>query len=147
MSSPSNQQSPPPAWLRWFVNDAVRGIIDHHVTAPVGCHFFHEKESDTWEVSLFVSRTEVCGGPSDGKRVPAGLQIDIMAVCDAFDSTPAIYWQGEKISHDDELGNHLSFEGIARGQSIWLRILQEPPEWSGPGRLVHATDGKVEDIW
>jgi hypothetical protein len=117
------------------------------VTAPVGCHFFHEHASDTWEVSLFVSRTEVLGGPADGKRVPAGLQINIMTVCEAFDSPPAIYWQAEKIAHDDELGNHLSFEGIARGQSIWLRILQEPPEWSGAGRVVHAADGRVELLW
>lgn len=147
MTSPRNQQTAPPAWLRWFVNDAVRGIVDRHVTAPIGCHFFHEKESDTWEVSLFIARTEVCGGPADGKRVPSGLQIDVMAVCEAFDSPPAIYWQGEKLSHDDELGNHLSFEGIARGFAVWLRILQDPPEWSGAGRLVHAKTGNIEDVW
>lgn len=143
----SNQHTVPPAWLRWFVNDAVRGIVDGHVTAPIGCHFFHERNADVWEVSLFVSRTEVCGGPADGKRVPTGLQIDITAVCAAFDSAPTIYWQAEKISHDDDLGNHLSFEGIARGFGVWLRILQNAPEWIGPGRLVHAQSGNIEDIW
>jgi hypothetical protein len=137
----------PPSWLRWFVNDAVRGVVDRHVTAPIGCHFFHDTELDSWEVSLFVSRTEVCGGPADGRQVPSGLQIDILAVCAAFDSPPAIYWQAEKIAHDDELGNHLSFEGVARGSNVWLRILQNAPEWAGPGRLVHAKTGSIEDVW
>jgi hypothetical protein len=141
------QNTNPPAWLRWFVNDAVRGIVDRHVTAPIGCHFFHDSEADVWEVSLFVSRTEVCGGPADGKQVPSGLQIDISAVCSAFDTSPAIYWQAEKIAEDDELGNHLSFEGMARGFSVWLRILQNPPDWIGPGRLVHAQNGSIEDVW
>ncbi len=143
----SQQQSIPPAWLRWFVNDAVRGIVDRQVTAPVGCHFYHDGESDVWEISLFVSRTEVCGGSADGKQVPSGLQIDIPAVCAAFDSPPATYWQSEKIADDDELGNHLSFEGIARGFSVWLRMMQHPPEWTCPGRLIHAESGEIEDVW
>jgi hypothetical protein len=137
----------PPSWLRWFVNDAVRGVVDRHVTAPIGCHFFHDTELDAWEVSLFVSRTEVCGGSADGRQVPSGLQIDILAVCAAFDSPPAIYWQAEKIAHDDELGNHLSFEGVVRGSNVWLRILQNAPDWAGPGRLVHANTGNIEDVW
>jgi len=144
---PSESNTSPPAWLRWFVNDAVRGIVDRQVTAPIGCHFYHDADTNVWEVSLFISRTEVCGGPADGKLVPSGLQIDIMAVCSAFDSPPAVYWQAEKISHDDELGNHLSLEGIARGFGVWLRILQNPPEWTGPGRVVHAATGNVEDVW
>lgn len=147
MMRPSQQQSIPPAWLRWFVNDAVRGIVDRQVTAPVGCHFYHDGDSDVWEISLFVSRTEVCGGSADGKQVPSGLQIDIPAVCNAFDSPPATYWQSEKIADDDELGNHLSFEGIARGFSVWLRMMQHPPEWTGPGRLIHAESGEIEDVW
>ncbi len=129
------------------MNDAIRGIVDCHVTAPIGCHFFHDRESDVWEISLFVSRTEVCGGRADGKHVPSGLQVDIPAVSEAFDSPPATYWQAEKIAHDDELGNHLSFEGIARGNPVWLRILQHPPDWTGPGRLVHAKSGQIEDVW
>jgi hypothetical protein len=137
----------PPAWLRWFVNDAVRGIVDRHVTAPVGCHYYHDDADDIWEVSLFVARTEVCGGPADGRVVPAGLQIDIASVCSAFDSPPATYWQAEAISEDDELGNHLSFEGLARGHSVWLRIMQHPPQWTGPGRLLHSGSGRMEDLW
>ena len=60
---------------------------------------------------------------------------------------PATFWQAERHSADDDLGSHLSFEGIARGAHVWLRILQQPPEWAGVGRLVHAADGTVEDVW
>lgn len=147
MTVSSELPANPPAWLRWFVNDVIRGVIDRTVAAPFGCHFFHDKEADVWEVSLFVSRTEVFGGPADGKQVPSGLQIDISTVSAAFDSLPAMFWQAEPICDDDELGNHLSFEGTARGFSIWLRILQHAPEWIGPGRLVHARSGQVEDVW
>lgn len=147
MQGKTDSRTVPPAWLRWFVNDAVRGIVDRHVAAPVGCHFFHDHDAEVWEVSLFLSRTEVYGGAADGKRVPGGLQVDVAQVSAAFDETPLIHWQSEKFSAEDDLGNHLSFEGIARGVHVWLRILHSAPEWAGPGRLVHAESGKVEDIW
>ena len=147
MQGNTDSKTVPPAWLRWFVNDAVHGIMDRQAVAPVGCHFFHDQEEDVWEVSLFLSRTEVYGGAADGKHVPAGLQIDVAAVSKAFDFAPDVYWQSEKFSSDDELGNHLSFQGVARGVQVWLRILQSAPEWAGPGRLVHAETGKVDDIW
>jgi hypothetical protein len=147
MISFAPSQTNPPAWLRWFVNDAVQGILDRQAAAPIGCHFYHESTSDTWEVALFLSRTEVCGGPADGKRVPSGLQVDIVSVAAAFDAAPAVHWQAEKINDDDELGNHLSFEGMARGHSVWLRILQIAPDWIEPGRLIHSRCGRIEDVW
>jgi hypothetical protein len=137
----------PPAWLRWFVNDAVRGIVDRHEAAPVGCHYFHDRDADVWEVSLFLSRTEVYGGAADGKSVPSGLQVDVARVSTAFDGQPLIHWQSEKFSSDDQLGNHLSFEGVARGVQVWLRILQTAPDWAGPGRLLYAENGRIQDIW
>ncbi len=142
-----NSNSVPPAWLRWFVNDAIRGILDRHAAAPVGCHYYRDAIEQVWEISLFLSATEVYGGPLDGKHVPGGLQIDVMEVAAAFDEPPAIHWQSEKFASDDELGNHLSFEGVARGVKVWLRILQTAPEWASPGRLVFAENGKVADIW
>jgi hypothetical protein len=145
--SPKQPLPPVPSWLRWFVNDTIRGVIDRYSSAPIGCHYFYDADLDVWEISLFISRTEVSGGACDGKPVDSGLQIDIQAICSAFDSAPSAHWQAEKIDDDDELGNHLSFEGIARGFRVWLRILQKSPDWIGPGRLVHAKCGSIEDIW
>jgi hypothetical protein len=143
----AENNSLPPSWLRWFVNDASRGILDHGSTAPVGCHFFHDTELDLWEVTLFVSRTEVVGGPQDGSVISNGVQVDIGVVLQSFDSLPECYWQSEAIHSDDQLGNHLSLEGVARGQRVWLRIVHEAPAWTGPGRLMHARQGIIEDLW
>jgi hypothetical protein len=137
----------PPTWLRWFVNDVIRGIVDDCAIAPLGCHYYLDSDLDTWEVTLFVSRTELWSGPHDGRPIPAPFQIDIFSVCAAFDTLPCIHWQTEKLAADDELGNHLSFEGIARGVNVWLRILRDAPEWADTGRLVHAGTGQIQDAW
>jgi len=147
-TDPANSSSStPPSWLRWFVNDVTRGVLDRSVQPPLGCHFFFDDSTDTWEVTLFVSRTEVIGGPLDGSEVPNGLQFDVAAVTAAFDSPPSIHWQVGQLAEDDELGSHMSFEGVARGQRVWLRMKQEAPAWAGPGRLLHAADGTLEELW
>jgi hypothetical protein len=143
----SDSVSTPPPWLRWFVNDVTRGIIDRHILAPLGCHTFHDDQTNTWEVTLFASRTEVVGGPRDGSQIPDGLQFDVTAAIAAFDSPPQVHWQVGLVADDDELGTHLSFEGLARGHNVWLRIKEESPEWAGAGRLLHAADGTMEDLW
>ncbi|APZ96718.1 hypothetical protein Fuma_06391 [Fuerstiella marisgermanici] len=137
----------PPAWLRWLSNDAARGIVADEFHAPIGCHFYQNPDNDEWEVSIFVSATEIVGGPLDGKNVPLQVQLDIVHVMNLFDETPTVHWQSDAVAEDDELAQHLSFEGTARGHRIWLRILKEPPEGMGPGRLLHAGSGEVETLW
>ncbi len=137
----------PAAWLRWFVADVSRGILDQQTIAPIGCHIFCDVDTETWEVSLFVSRTEVVGGPMDGKEISSGMMLDLNAVIAAFDEMPSVHWQSESCSDDDQLGNHISFEGVARGHRVWLRLLHEAPEGIAPGRLLHAAKGVVEDLW
>ncbi len=140
---PSN----PPAWLRWFVNDAIRGVMHRSDCAPIGCHFYFDSENNVWEVTLFISRSEILGGAWDGKAVPTGLEVDIVKVSAAFDRQPAVFWQAERVLPEDELGPHLSFEGISRGNQVWLRVLQTPPSWAGVGRLLHAATGEFENLW
>ncbi|MEN9555447.1 MAG: hypothetical protein RLZZ232_1733 [Planctomycetota bacterium] len=147
MNSSDNTTANPPSWLRWFVNDAIRGIMHGEDSAPVGCHFYLDRENDLWEVTLFVGRSEVLGGAWDGKVVPIGLEVDISRVIAAFDSQPDILWQAEKVTPADELGAHVSFAGVTRGNNVWLRILQDAPDWAGVGRLLHASTGQFEDLW
>lgn len=132
-----------PAWLRLFVNEVLHGIID---AGLIGCHVFHNLEADEWEVSLFDLPTEICGGPADGIRAPSGLQVDVNAVASAFDCPPRVCWQAGKSCDDDELANHLSFEGSVGGLSVWLRILQDSPPVFGVGRRIHAPTGVIEDV-
>jgi hypothetical protein len=143
----TNGDGTPPVWLRWFINDVTRGLIDRDIQGPLGCHFFHDDESGTWEVTLFASCTEVVGGPRDGSILPHGMQFDVSAAILAFDAPPRIHWQVGRVADDDELGSHLSFEGVARGRSVWLRLKEDAPEWAGPGRLLHSADGTLEELW
>lgn len=136
-----------PDWLRSFVNDVVQVFVDGCVESPFGCHVYHDASLNCWEVTLFVSRTELLSGAHDGRKIPTWFQIDVFSVGTAFDALPVIHWQSEKISADDELGNHLSFEGTARGFRVWLRILGDAPAWSKAGRLVHADTGLIQVNW
>lgn len=140
-------QTTPPAWLRWFVADATHGIVNREGMAPIGCHYFLDPELACFEITLFISRTEVVGGPRDGNVISTGMQIDINIICAAFDEPPAVHWQSQASCSEDQLGNHVSFEGSARGHKVWLRVLHEAPAEIGPGRLVHVSSGLVEDLW
>ena len=137
----------PPSWLRWFGNDVTRAIVDNDSHAPVGCHYYCNLEQDEWEIAIFVSATEVVGGPRDGTTLPFPIQLDVSDVTDAFDEPPRIHWQATGFSGDEDLGPYVSFEGIARGKKVWLRILAEAPLQAGPGRLLHAATGQLEDLW
>jgi hypothetical protein len=137
----------PPAWLRWLSNDAARGIVANECHAPIGCHFFQNPDNGEWEVSIFVTSTEIVGGQMDGKRLPLQLQLNIGHVMGLFDTPPKVFWQSDPISQDDELAQHISFEGTAGGHCLWLRVLKESPQGTGPGRLLHAHSGELENLW
>lgn len=139
--------STPPAWLRWFANDAARSILETASHAPIGCHYHYAEECDEWEVAVFVSATEVVGGPRDGTIVPCRMQIDVAHLIALFDIQPKIYWQTGVHQDEDETGQHLSMEGSVRGHLVWLRVLAQAPSQAGPGRLLHALTGELEDLW
>ncbi|MCA9060857.1 MAG: hypothetical protein KDA96_20080 [Planctomycetaceae bacterium] len=146
MKNEQPQQSPP-TWLRWFANDCSRGFAGGCALAPVGCHFYFDDEAERWEVTLFISRTEVVGGPMDGRTLPAGVIVDIQRVTSSFDSVSEVCWQAERLADTDDLGNHVSVTGIARGHQVWLRILANAPDDVGCGRMLYASIGVYEDLW
>ena len=133
-----------PEWLRLFVDKVLPGLLE---ATSIGCHYFHNVPEYEWEVSLFELPKEMFGGSTDGMRVSSRLRLDLAIVASAFDSLSSIHWQAERICDDDELGNHLSFEGTAGGTRIWLRILRDSPPEFRSGRSVAATKEATEDIW
>lgn len=136
----------PPAWLRWFANDVARGVVGDSMHTPVGCHFHHNSSAE-WEVTVFIGSTEVVGGPKDGTTIASHIQLDIGHVIGLFDTAPMVTWQTDRISADDDLRQHISFEGIARSHHVWLRILSDPPEGFEPSRLLHTSSGVIEELW
>jgi hypothetical protein len=83
----------------------------------------------------------------DGKEVNPPVQLDISFVIDLFDGIPTVHWQSDPVASDDELAQHISFLGDIGGRCVWLRILRGAPEGTGPGRLVHAGSGRIENLW
>ncbi len=147
MSTRFNSMASPPAWLRSFANDAARAILDTSEHAPIGCHYHCAHERDEWEVTVFISDTEVVGGARDGTLVPYPIQLDVSQAIELFDEIPKIHWETGAIREDEDLVQHMSFEGSVRGHYVWLRILAQAPRQAGPGRLLHASTGELEDLW
>ena len=131
-------------------NDAARSFLETASHAPIGCHYYYAyyaEECDEWEVALFVSATEVVGGPRDRTIVPCRMQIDVTHLVDVFDIQPKIYWQTGVHQDEEETARHLSLKGSVRGRQVWLRVLAQAPSQAGPGRLLHALTGEPEDLW
>ena len=75
-------QHHPPVWLNHLITHVTCAIVDHDCHAPVGCHFYQNPGTAEWEISAFVSSTEVVGGPMDGTEVNPPVQLDISSVID-----------------------------------------------------------------
>ncbi len=147
MSTWLDSTASPPAWLRWFANDAARAILDSASHAPIGCHYHFGEEHHEWEVTVFVSDTEVVGGPRDGTLVPCSVQVDVSHAVGLFDDVPKIYWQSGVVQKGGHTDQYVSLEGPVRGHQVWLRVLAQAPQQAGAGRLLHASTGELEDLW
>lgn len=146
MNEISPQPGNPPLWLRSFAND-VAGAVEFGTTEiPLGCHFFRDAERSIWEVTLFAGRTEVFGGPADGRAFPLSFSVSVDAVAELFDLRPTIAWISD-MSEENSPGPHLSLRGLRFEHQVWLRILQQAPEWAGPAVLVESDTGVMIDCW
>ncbi len=136
-----------PGWLHKFA-DSVAALLSGEIPlAPIGCHYALEQQTSVWEVTLFVSRTEIRGGEHDGQLLPSFLTVDINAVSQLFDIPPQVYLQATEFSEQVDSGCCLSFLGVCSGNRVWLRIPQQAPDWSSAGRIVDASTGKIRDNW
>jgi hypothetical protein len=117
--------------------------------APVGCHFHPHAEASRvqWEVTFFVSSTEVFGGAWDGQRAVSRFLLDLRELMEAFDVVESVYWQAQTMAEDDQLGPHVGVEGQFQGQSIWLRVTAQPPEQFEAGRKVDLCASEMVDRW
>jgi len=136
-----------PKWLVIFVTAVLNEIVSDHELAPAGCHIFYDADLNVWEVSLFLSQTEIYSGPHEGLDAQQCVQMNVGNISETFDLPPRICWQVGKFLSDDDLGNHLAFEGVVGGIEVWLRILQTAPEWSTPGRIMNSASHEICDLW
>ncbi|MBW3541898.1 MAG: hypothetical protein KY476_16640 [Planctomycetes bacterium] len=137
----------PSDWLRELAEAAAGCLRPADVAAPLGCHVYHNRARDEWELTLFFAATQIVGGPFDGRTTVSKFTADIAALQDVFDEVRVVGWQNARLGSDDALGPQLSIEGTYRGCEVWLRIPANPPERFAPGRLAHAYELRLEDVW
>lgn len=146
VSRPVWQSMPePPAWLKTFADAVALEMLPVDLLAPVGCHFC--QIDGTWEVSLFVSSTEIVGGDQDGSLRFSRFQVDLKTVMNLFTEVAEVTWQALPLGPDDELGPHVAVHGNLAGQRVWLRILAQPPRRFGHGRRAVCYEASWEDTW
>lgn len=143
------REAQPPRWLGELAELATRAFHSESRLAPVGCHFHknEEAESPQWEVTLFISSTEIYGGALDGQCAFSRFMVDLRELMSVFDVVESFYWQAQTMSEDDQLGPHVGIEGMFQGQSIWLRITAQPPSSFEPGRLFDQFANGLQNRW
>jgi hypothetical protein len=117
--------SEPAAWLKTLADAVAQSVALIDVTAPFGCHFCFA--DGVWEVTLFAEAVEVVGGPKDGAIKLSRFGVHITEILALFQDVTSCTWQAQSMGEDDDLGPHLSVEGLYKGRQVWLRVLAEPP--------------------
>lgn len=139
----------PPRWIGELSRFAMRAFHSQGNLAPVGCHFHENSEVETpqWEVTLFVSSTEVYGGSQDGHRAFSPFMVDLTKLMSALDVVESCYWQAQAMAEDDQLGPHVGIEGLFQGHSVWLRITAQPPDQFDSGRTFDHLAIQLQNLW
>lgn len=135
----------PAVWLATLAHEIAQRIRPVDPLAPLGCHFaFH---AGRWEITLFVSTTEVVGGQYDGEAFASAFQLDLTGIESLFDEVACLGWQPIELGEDDDLGPHIAVEGVYQGHSVWLRITAYPPVGIEPGRIFNLLDSTITETW
>lgn len=137
--------SQPPDWLQSLVDEASVLIAPVDVLAPLGCHYC--EIDGVWEVTLFVSQTEIMGGPDDGGLRASRFHVDLNRLASIFDEVESTYWQALGLGADDDLGPHVGIEGVYAGHRVWLRIPAIAPRRFPAGRHALVQPETWEELW
>lgn len=135
----------PPDWLAQLANDITQRIHPVDPLAPIGCHY--ALIDGCWEVTLFVSSSEVVGGEHDGECFASAFQFDLAGIEDHFDHVFAFGWQPLEFGEGDDVGPHVAVEGICHGQHVWLRIAAFPPSSYEAGRIYNVLRSTIDEVW
>jgi len=137
--------NPPPAWLA-DLSDRVLALLSAEAPLQsIGCHF--HRVDDVWELTLFAGATETVGGSRDGAWSDPPFSVDLLGLPACFDEIHGMWWQTQAVGSEDDLGNHLSVEGLVAGQKVWLRIKSHAPDRFGPAHQLLSTDQRTVDLW
>lgn len=118
-----------PEWIRQLVESVSNVTVAISDETELGCHVYRNQSGavDEWEITLFGEPNSLGGRLASYSANPV-LSVDTLALAMIFDTILSCRWQSGKINHQDDLGPHLSVEGILHGEAVWLRIAGQKPE-------------------
>lgn len=137
--------TPPPDWLAKLANEVAVQIEPLGTMGPIGCH--HHLGPAGWEITVFAALTEVVGGPHDGRVFGARFEVDVKALVCLFSGITAMRWQSQRLGEEDELGAHLSIEGLYGEEPVCVRIPAVAPERFEPGRKMLVHRRSWQEVW
>lgn len=129
-----------PSWIQRFIQQAAAILEPTSESARAG--FRCRVEELRWIVHLFLGRTELVGGPSDGASLLTGFAIDVELLRDCFEAVYRTSWYALPATSPEEADNAaLVIDGIVSGQVLRLIISLSPPAEIGPG-MKRLRDGR-----
>lgn len=137
--------TPPPDWLATLANEVAVHMEPLGTLSPIGCHY-HPGPAG-WEVTVFAALTEVVGGPHDGRTFGTVFEVDVKSLMNLFSSVAAVRWQSQSLGNQDELGAHLSIEGLYGEEPVCVRIPSVSPDRFEPGRKMLVHHRRWEENW
>lgn len=132
-------------WLTEFVDAITAHIHSYGVLSPLGCHIHHDEEN--WEITIFASQIEIVGGQQDGRCCNPPFAVDICRIVETFTEVKSVNWQSQPLGSTDDLGAHLSIEGIAHQQRVRLRLTAAAPSQFETGCRLHVHQSQMEVMW
>ena len=118
-----------PIWVRKLVDAVAEATTSINDAGELGCHVFRNQSVDAgeWEITIFGEPVQMGGRLASYSTAPV-FSIDALAIATLFDTLISCRWQTSQIDTDDDLGTHLSVEGIQNGEAVWLRIVSQKPQ-------------------
>jgi hypothetical protein len=132
-------------WIEQFSERIASHVRPADPRMPIGCHYCWA--DDVWELTLFVSRTEIFGGEFDGRSVPGLFVLDLIGLLLEFDEVCACWWQPFPIDGEDDIGAHISIEGRHGEHRLWVRIPAVQPQPLTAGCVANVLGGTIERQW
>ena len=117
------------AWIRQLVDAVADSTTSINTEGELGCHVFQNKVDglNEWEITIFGEPVQLGGRLASYSTDPV-FSIDVFSIVTLFDTLISCRWQTSQVDSDDDLGTHLSVEGIQNGEAVWLRIVGQKPE-------------------
>lgn len=132
-----------PDWLRQFVDQAAQLFEPDRDVARVG--FRCKLEEESWVIELFVGKTEIVGGPDDGRNVQTPYHLDVNQLCKLFAGETQVTWRVSPAADEATSSTRLQIAGQIEQENVRLHILSTPPTELGPG-MQQLPDGTIKPV-